>query len=324
MTKTINWGILGLGKIAEKFGHDIQFVPDAQLYAVGSRDIGKAKSFAQKFNSKKAFGSYEEMLADKELDVVYIATPHVFHCENTLQCLRAGKAVLCEKPFAMDVKQVHLMIDEARKQNLFLMEALWTRFLPTILKVEELIANGVLGEINHIKSDFGNKAPYDINWRLFNKQLGGGSLLDIGIYPVYIALQILGVPDNIISEACVGAAGVDESMVMAFTYKNGATASLSSSFMANTPVETDICGTKARVRIHRMWHIPSYLTLTNNEGDEHEYRFEYKGFGYEYEAMEVTKCLLEGKKESEKMSLDFSLKLIRILDIIRLQNNLIY
>ena len=324
MNKTINWGILGLGRIAEKFANDLQFVPNARLYAVGSREKEKANNFGKKYGAVKFYGSYEEMLADKELDVVYIATPHVLHCENTLQCLRAGKAVLCEKPFAMDETQVKLMIAEAKKQNLFLMEALWTTFLPTILKVEELIAAGTLGDIIHIKSDFGYKALYDVNWRLFNKKLGGGSLLDIGIYPIFIALHILGIPDKIISDAFVGETDVDESMVMAFKYNSGATASLSSSLVTNTPVETDICGTKARIKIHRMWHIPTYLTLTSNEGQEQEFHFDTKGFGYEYEAMEVTNCLLEGKKESAKMTHDFSLKLIKTLDKIRLQNGLVY
>lgn len=324
MDKIINWGILGLGKIAEKFAAGLKHVPNARLYAVGSRDHEKATMFGQKHGAIKMFGSYSEMLEDKDLDVVYISTPHIHHCENTLMCLRAGKAVLCEKPFALNGQEVTLMIDEAKKQNVFLMEALWTRFLPTILKMEELINAGTIGEIVHIKSDFGFKAPYNIEGRLFNKNLGGGSLLDVGIYPVFITFFLLGEPDIIVSASHIGLTNVDESMAMIFKYKNGATASLSSSFMTNTPVETDICGTNGRIRIHRMWHMPSYISLTMNDGSEQEFRFDYKGNGYEYEATEVTNCLLQGNKESALLPLAFSLKLMQILDKIRIQNNINY
>jgi len=324
MKTKVNWAILGTGKIAEKFAEALQYVDNAQLYAVGSRQEHTAISFAQKFSIEKAYGSYEKMLADSEIDVVYIASPHVMHYKHTIMCLKSGKAVLCEKPFAMNAEQVDKMIEEAQKQNLFLMEALWTRFLPTINKIEELISKNVIGDIIQIQSDFGIKAVYDPQWRLFNKQLGGGALLDIGIYPVFISLFLLGEPDEIVSSSCIGKTGVDESMSVIFKYNQGKMASLNATFMANTPTETHICGTEARIKIHRMWHIPSFLTLTMNDGTSEDIKFNYRSNGYEYEAQEVTNCILAGEKQSSKMPLTFSQKLIRLLDKIRKQWGLEY
>jgi dihydrodiol dehydrogenase / D-xylose 1-dehydrogenase (NADP) len=179
MGRTISWGILSTGRISEKFALDLQLVPNARLAAVGSRNRDRAFEFARKFNAQKAYGSYEELASDKDIDVIYIGTPHISHCENALLCLDKGKAVLCEKPFAMNEKEVLRMILKAREKNLFLMEAIWTRFIPAIKKALELIESGTIGDIVHIKADFGYKAHYDPAWRLFNRELGGGSLLDI-------------------------------------------------------------------------------------------------------------------------------------------------
>ncbi|MCX7985970.1 MAG: Gfo/Idh/MocA family oxidoreductase [Bacteroidales bacterium] len=324
MKTTIHWGILGTGRIAEKFAMDLQHVNNAQLYAVGSRTMEQAKMFANKYNVPLAYGSYTELVADPNIDIIYIASPHVFHAEHTLLCLDAGKAVLCEKPFAMNASQVSTMIRKAKEKNLFLMEALWTRFLPTIRKTEELISSGAIGNIIQLQSDFGFKAVYDPQWRLFNKQLGGGSLLDIGIYPIFITLLLLGLPDEILSSAIIGPTGVDETMAAIFKYNNGIIASLSSTFMANTPCETIISGTEGSIRIHRMWHTPTYLTISKNNGTVEDIRFNYAGNGYEYEAQEVTNCLLKGLKESPLLPLHFSEKLISLLDTIRKQWNLEY
>ncbi len=324
MERTIHWGILGTGKIAEKFATALQYVSHAQLYAVGSRDKTTAENFARMHNIPVAYGSYNDLVNDPRIDVIYIATPHVFHAENTLLCLEAGKSVLCEKPFAMNAQQVELMINKAREKKLFLMEALWTRFLPTILRTEELIKSGTLGDIVYIQSDFGIKPPFDPQGRLFNKKLGGGSLLDIGIYPIFIALFLLGLPDDIVSTAHIGATGVDESMSVIFKYNKGTLANLSSTFKANTPTETVICGTMGSIKIHRMWHMPSYLTYIPIEGIPQEIHFNYLSNGYEYEAQEVTNCVLQGKTESDLLPLNFSLKLINLLDIIRKQWGLEY
>jgi predicted dehydrogenase len=324
MKKIINWGILGTGNIAEKFATGLQQVDNACLYAVGSRTTVNASAFAKKFNIAKFYGSYQELVADKDIDVVYIASPHVYHAEHTLLSLESGKAVLCEKPFAMNRQLVDKMIAKAKEKNLFLMEALWTRFMPTITEIENLISSDAIGEIIQIQSDFGFKAEYNPSKRLFNKKLGGGSLLDIGIYPVFISLLLLGVPDEIISTAVIGKTGVDESMAAIFKYNNGKLACLASTFMSETPTQTFICGTKGTILIHRMWHTPTYLTLYNNDGSSRDIHFNYNSNGYNYEAQEVTNCLLNGLKESPKLPLDFSRKLITLLDTLRKQWGLEY
>jgi len=221
MGKNINWGILSTGRISEKFAFDLQFVPNARLAAVGSRDAARAFEFAGKVNAPKAYGSYEALASDNDIDVIYIGTPNISHCENALLCLDRGKAVLCEKPFAMNEKEVLRMVSKAREKNAFLMEALWTRFIPAIKKALELIESGAIGDIVHIKADFGYKAQYDPAWRLFNKELGGGSLLDIGIYPVFLILLLLGEPDEIAADAIIGRTGVDELVSAYFKYNNG-------------------------------------------------------------------------------------------------------
>lgn len=317
MKTKINWGILGLGNIADKFAEGLKCVPNARLLAVGSRSLKKAKEFADKLTVSNYYGSYEELAADPAVDAIYIATPHVLHCENTLMCIEKGKAVLCEKPFAMNEREVQLMVSLAREKNIFLMEALWTRFLPTITKTLELINTGVIGEIIHLKSDFGFKAPYDTEKRLFNPDLGGGSLLDIGIYPVFIALLLLGEPDNISAEAIIGKTGVDENLSAIFKYKNGKLATLYCTLIANTPVETEIYGTKGYIKINRMWHMPSSITLALNNEHPENIQFDYCSNGYDCEAIEVTNCLLKGQKESKLMPLSFSVQLIRLLDKIR-------
>ncbi len=324
MSNTINWGIMGTGFIANKFATALACVPNAKLLAVGSRTIEKSMSFAQENNIPKAYGSYSEIAKDKDINVIYIATPHVFHFENTMMCLENNKAVLCEKPFAMNEREVLAMVSKAREKKIFLMEALWTRFLPTVAKILEIINSGVIGEIVNIKSDFGIKPPYNPNGRLFNPELGGGSLLDIGIYPVFIALLLLGEPDEIASEVLIGKTGVDETLSTIFRYKNGKMASLYSTFLAETPVETDICGTNGRIRLNRMWFMTNNFTITMNDGKTENVEYNYPCNGYEYEAIEVTNCLLNDRCESRQMSLDFSIKLIRLLDRIRKQCGIKY
>jgi predicted dehydrogenase len=324
MGRTINWGILSTGRISEKFALDLQLVPDAKLVAVGSRDKDRAFEFAKRFNAQKAYGSYEELASDKDIDVIYIGTPHISHCENALLCLDKGKAVLCEKPFAMNEKEVLRMILKAREKKVFLMEAIWTRFIPAIKKALELIESGAIGDIVHIKADFGYKAQYDPAWRLFNKELGGGCLLDIGMYPVFLILLLIGEPDEIAADAIMGRTGVDELISAYFKYDNGKMATLYSTLIANTPVEAEISGTKGHIRINRMWHMSRSLVLHLNDGQEEAFEYSYRGMGYEYEAEEVTSCLQRDMKESDLLPLEFSLRLIRVLDRIRKKCGIAY
>ena len=324
MGEDVRWGIVGTGWIAEKMAEALAVVPGAKLVAVGSRTRERATAFAGRYRVARAYGSYEEVAADPDVDVIYVATPHPMHCPNTLMALGHGKAVLCEKPFGMNEREVRQMIAAARERNLFLMEAFWTRFLPSVGKVIDLIASGVLGEVRHIQSDFGVFRPFDPNHRAFNKSLGGGSLLDIGIYPVFLTLLLWGEPDDIAAVPDIGPTGVDNSLALTCSYADGRIASLFSSFTVNSSVETLICGTKGRIRMHRWWHCPVPIDLALGEGAPARIDFNYVGNGYNYEAAEVVRCLREGRKESLILSLEFSLRLIRLLDRIRRQIHLVY
>ncbi|MCB0572122.1 MAG: Gfo/Idh/MocA family oxidoreductase [Phaeodactylibacter sp.] len=324
MTKTFNWGIIGPGRIAHKFAQDIGHTEHARLHAVASRSEDRARSFAGQYGASYAFGSYEEILGCPDLDAVYIASPHTGHYEHTLMCLRAGLPVLCEKPFALNANQVREMIATAREHDTFLMEALWTRFLPTTLKALELIGNGAIGQVLAVKADFGFRAPFDPQGRLYNPQLGGGSLLDIGIYPVFLALLVLGYPDTIKALAHIGTTGVDEECGMLFRYSDGRMAHLHSTIRARTKTEAFIYGEEGAIHLHTRWHEPTSMSLVSNEGRPLDFHFDWKTNGYSYEAQEVMRCLSSGLKESPAMPLRFSLSLIALLDAIRAEIGLVY
>ena len=324
MGEDVRWGIVGTGWIAGKMAEALVVVPGASLVAVGSRTHDQAAAFARRHGLGRAYGSYEELAADPGVDVVYVATPHPMHCANTLMALGYGKAVLCEKPFGMNEKEVRRMIAAARERGLFLMEAFWTRFLPSVEKVLQLVAAGALGEVRHIQSDFGVFRPFDPEHRAFNKSLGGGSLLDIGIYPVFLTLLLWGEPDEIAAVPHIGPTGVDESIALTFKYADGRIASLFSSFTVNASVETSICGTGGRIRMHRWWHCPVPMDIARGDGAPERIDFNYVGNGYNYEAAEVVRCVREDRKESSILTLDFSLRLIRLLDRIRRQIGLVY
>jgi len=324
MNRPFHWGIIGLGKIARKFAQDLQVLENATLHAVASRTQEKADAFAKDFDATHAFGSYEALMQCPDLDAVYIATPHVFHHENTLLCLQHKIPVLCEKPFAMNTRQVEEMIRVANEQDTFLMEALWTRFLPTTLKMLELIENDTIGQVLSVKADFGFKAPFDPEKRIFNQQLGGGSLLDIGIYPVFLALLTLGFPDEVQAVAHIGKTNVEEECGMLFGYADGQLAHLHSTVRSRTTTEAFIYGEKGTIHLHSRWHEPTSMTLTNLEGEAQHFDVERKSNGYHYEAEEVMRCLAAGKKQSDWMSHDFSLQLIRLLDLVRAKAGIHY
>lgn len=324
MNKTFRWGIIGLGRIAHKFATGLQLVPNAQLYAVASREIGKAQTFAAEYGASHAFGSYEELLTIKDLDAIYVATPHSEHHANVLMCLRAGIPVLCEKAFAFNARQVREMIATARLENVFLMEAIWTRFLPATLKTLELIESGSIGDIKHLSADFGFLAPYNPEGRLFNKALAGGSLLDIGIYPLFISKLLLGNPQHIKAVASLTETGVDMACTMALSYENGATASLFSTLAARTDSTATIYGTKGKILMHSRFHEATAITL-EIEGDEPQYiPCERLGDGYCYEAIHVQECLTNGLTQSPLLPLSFSLELIELMDEIRRQIGVVY
>jgi len=325
MKKTYNWAILGCGSIARKFASDLKILPNARLYGAASRSLENAQNFASEFGFEKAFGSYEEMVNDPAVDVVYIATPHSHHCEHTLLCLNHQKAVLCEKAFAINSREVNLMINAARENNMFLMEAFWTRFLPSFLKVLDIVRSGELGALRLVRSDFAFNAPFIPEDRNYNIALGGGSLLDIGIYPIFMSLMVFGKPTEIKSMARFSPTGSEESIMMSFGYPGGEIASLVSSFGFQSPVQAEFCFENGFVRLNRHFHIPTTLTYCKNGGEEQLLTFgENPGFGYEYEAAHVMDCLDAGKKESEMMPLSVSVDLMEILDKVRKDAGIVF
>jgi predicted dehydrogenase len=310
----IKWGVIGIGKIAEKFTQDLETVMGSELYAVASTNIERAQTFALKHNADFAYGSYEEIFNAPDLDVVYIATPHVTHAYCAKLCLEKKVAVLCEKPFAMNEIEVRSMIEAAKKHDTFLMEAMWTRFLPTTLKTLELIESGVIGDIKTIHADFGFKADFEPERRLFNPKLGGGALLDIGIYPAYISLLLLGYPSAVKAVSTFGSTGVDETTSFVFQYEQGSTAVLNCTILADTNTEAWIYGSKGKIQIHSRFHEGTKITLYTDGQSPVDFEFERETRGYDFEIQEVNRCLTAGLKESPLMPHSMSLKLIHLLD----------
>ncbi|SDG40897.1 Gfo/Idh/MocA family protein [Psychroflexus sediminis] len=323
MNKTHNWGIIGLGGIAQKFASDLQDIKTARLYAVASRTLEKAQEFSSKFKVENAYGSYEDLAKDPEVDIIYVATPHVFHYENTLMCLEHGKAVLCEKPMAMNARQLKAMIELSKKKSLFLMEGLWTNFMPHLQKVHQLAQNETYGKCLKVEADFSFKAEFDTGKRLFNKDLGGGALLDIGIYPVYLALKLLGVPQLMEAASEFSSTGVDVSNQIKFNYSSGATAHLSSSFAKTTASRARVHFENATVEFGSRFHETDQLEIRTNSGVD-KLDFNYPTHGYQFEIEHVQDCLEKGLTQSPEWSLQASLELAETLDKIREIMGLVY
>ncbi|WP_435924265.1 Gfo/Idh/MocA family protein [Paenibacillus sp. DYY-L-2] len=322
--KKIKWGIMGTGWIAEKFAGDLAYVGNGEGLAAGSRTEGSAKAFAEKFGLPRAYGSYEELVNDPDIDAIYVATPHPYHKDNVLTALKAGKAVLCEKPFTVNSKELQELITSARQNNLFLMEAMWTRFLPPIVQVRKWLEEGKIGEVKLLKAEFGFRSDWNPEGRLLNPQLGGGALLDAGIYPVSFASMIFGTkPEKIMSTAHIGETGVDEQFSILMDYGQGRSATLNGAVRLDLTNDASIHGTKGMI------HIPSFLNTSEavlRVNGEEEVRFgdDRQSVGYAFEAEEVGRCLLEGLKESPAITLEESLGIMNLLDEIRGQWGLKY
>jgi predicted dehydrogenase len=319
MQNKIKWGILGCGKIALKFAADLAISDDGYLYAVASTSKDKQKVFSELYPDILSFDRYVDLAACAEIDVIYVATPHSFHMSHSILCMEQGKAVLCEKPMAVNRDQVQKMIDTAREHHIFLMEAMWTGFLPAIRDVIATIKQGTIGEVKHLTADFGFQAVYDANSRLFDLHLAGGSLLDIGLYPVMMALLILGEPTSITATAQLAPTGADESCTMLLTYPNGATASLYCTLQTHTDTKCEIYGSEGKITIPGRFHEQDHFLMKMGQEDETKIYIGKKGLGYVHEIEHVSTCLQEGKTESPIMGIDMSTTLIRILDEIRRQ-----
>jgi len=317
--KKYNWALLGCGTIAVKMAEDLQRLPNANLYAVASRDKQKADQYAAKFGFEKGYGSYEEMLADPKVDIVYISTPHTYHHQHTLMSLKAKKAVLCEKPFAMNSGQVAEMISCARENKVFLMEAFWTRFLPNYNVALDIIKSGQLGELKMVNANFAFRADFVPESRFFNPKLGGGSLLDVGVYTIFFSMITLGKPVEIKTMANFGTTGVEESILMSFRYADSKMASLMSSITTHATSHTEYCFTKGYLRINKGAYSPTTVSIWK-EGDATEQLVEvptFEGHGYLFEAEHVMKCMDANRKESDILPLSFSESLMEIMDRVR-------
>lgn len=316
----MSWGILGTGRIARKFAADLQLVKDAKLVAIASRSLHKANVFAADFPAPHLHGSYEALVQNPEVDVIYIATPHSLHYENTMLCLQHDKHVLCEKPFAMNSKQAKEMIRMAQSKKLFLMEAVWTKFLPHFMKMQELLAQKKIGEVKSLTASFGFRLRPGHPQRLTDPALGGGTLLDIGIYNVFMALSVLGKPDTIKASIAASAGGIDEQCAVQFLYNNGAIAQLFSSFLTDLPIEVSIHGTCGGIKLTSRFYEPSSKVELHEEPGTKSQVIpvkKEKGVGYQYEARHVNECLKKGLTESPIMSHADTLLLMEMLDKIR-------
>jgi predicted dehydrogenase len=316
----IRWGILGCGRIARKFAADLKYASGSELIAVGSRSMENAASFAAEFQVLYKHDSYEALAKNKNVDVIYIATPHNLHYENTLLCLNNNKAVLCEKPFAMNFSQASEMIKVAKEKKLFLMEALWTKFLPHYTKTKDFIHSGEIGTVKSMLVNFGFRPVPPIPKRLFDPASGGGTIMDIGIYNVFMALSFLGKPDSIDAVMAPSDTGVDEQCAVLFRYANGSFAQLFSTFTSDLATEADICGDKGRIRLTSRFYEPS-ATIEFYQGrmdSKKEIAFDKEpGFGYQYEARHVADCLEKNLIESPIMKHEDTLLLMETLDNIR-------
>jgi predicted dehydrogenase len=323
--RTYNWAILGPGHIAHKFAQDLAFVPNAKLHAVASRSLAKAQEFATTYGAPHAVGSYEELLTVPGIDAVYIATPHSEHHAHALLCLRGGLPVLCEKAFTQNAAQAQEVIATAHEHGVFLMEAFWTRFFPAIYKALELVQAGTIGEVKHLVADFGFKTDFKPEGRLFNPSLAGGSLLDIGVYPLFISKLFLGQPAEVRAVATPAPTGVDQNCAMALAYASGATATLFSTIAAITENRCVLYGTKGHLQLLGRFHAPhGVLVKLHDEDQTQEIPCEKQGLGYHYEAAHVQECLAQGLLESPLLPLGFSLELMQLLDTMRAQIGLRY
>jgi predicted dehydrogenase len=303
--------------MSAKFTRGLRLLDNVELYAVGSRDLNRASQFAAEFGFKKAYGSYEELAADSEVDIIYIASPHSHHHDHTMLCLKHRKAILVEKAFALNSTEANEMLDEAARQKVFLMEALWPPFQPLYIKTREILDSGVPGKVIQMNARFGFQAPFNRTDRKFNLELGGGSLLDIGIYPVIDALWFMGIPDKITAEATFTDTGSEDSINIIFRYNDRRMANLYSSFRTVAGIASDLLCENGNLLFSRGRDMSQRLTVALNGKESEEFSLLPEGMGYHFEAIEVMKCLDAGKAESDIVPHAFTRDLINTLDRIR-------
>ncbi|CDG80953.1 Gfo/Idh/MocA family protein [Janthinobacterium agaricidamnosum] len=324
MDNVIRWGILGTGKIAHALAQALADVPDARLVAVASRSSAGAERFGAEFGVARRHASYQALADDPEVDVIYIATPHTLHAENTLMCLNAGKHVLCEKAFTMNRREAQQVVALARQKNLFLMEAMWSRFLPGALEARRIIASGEIGAVRQLQADLGFVSTFGPQHRLLNPGLGGGALLDIGIYPLSMAAYFLGPVVQVQALGELGDTGVDEHAVFSLRHASGALSSCACTIRAQTPSELTITGTLGRIRIHNRFYQAQSLSVDIPGIATRSIATPYIGNGYAHEVIETMRCIRAGLIESPLMPHAESVELMGVLDTMRGQIGLTY
>lgn len=310
------WAVLGPGNIAHRFAAALPAAPGAVLYAVGSRDIARAQAFAARYGAGKAYGSYEELINDSAIDAFYIATPHMQHHENAIACLERGKPVLVEKPMSVSARLERRMADAARSNNSFLMEAMWSRFLPSTRKVRELLADGAIGDARMLSADFSFSAPPDPDSRLYNPAYAGGGLMDVGIYVMALSSMVFGRhPAETAAFSNIGATGVDETAAMMLKYPGGQISSLTCGVHADGPSHASIMGTHGRIELLPFWKAECVRVVRG--GEVEEIRLPFAANGFEYQIIEVMDCIRRGLIESPEMPLDESIALMETMDGMR-------
>ena len=323
--RPVRWGILATGKIATAFAENLALLPECEIAAVGARRQESADAFAAKHGAASAYGDYRTLVEDPDVDVVYVATPHALHREQVELALEAGKPVLCEKAFTLDAADAEHLVAMAREKNLFLMEAMWMRCNPLVRRLQQILATGALGEVRQIRADLGfvvDRPPTD---RLLDPALGGGALLDMGVYPLTFAHLFLGEPSAVAATAVVSERGIDLNVALSLGYDSGAVASLTSTMTAWSPRTASIATDRGRLDVPAPFHHPGEVTWTPLGGDPdfdappepesiHE---DLIGTGLAHEALEVVRCLRAGETESPLVPLDDTVALMRLLDRIR-------
>ena len=311
------WGIIATGNIAGSMAQSLNAAEDAELLAVASRDQERANAFGERWHIPRRYAGYETLAADPDIDIVYIATPHSNHFDNMKLCLNARKHVLCEKPLTLNAREAAECIELAQEKGLFLMEAVWMRFFPAIDQIRQWMNKGILGDIRLITADFCFQLPFDPHHRLYDPNLGGGALLDIGIYPLSFATMLLGFPEHHSSQVVLGETGIDELNAITLRYQSGAIAQLTSSMRIDKPREAFIVGSRGYIKVHDIFFRPDKLTLHLNGMPAKTIDKPYRVNGYIHEVEEVHACLRAGKVESDLMSHAETLKMMALMDQLR-------
>jgi len=314
MAAPLRWGIISTGRIAHTFVSDLAFSGRHSVVAVGSRSLESATAFADTYGIANRHGSYADLVRDPEVDVVYVGTPHPMHFDDAMLAVEHGKSVLVEKAFTMNADEARRLVAFARERGLFMMEAMWTRFLPHVVEIRRLLAEGVLGDIINVEADHGKWFELDPNFRLFAPALGGGAVLDLGVYPISFASMVLGPPERVTAMADPAFTGVDGQVSMIFGYVSGAQAILTCTSGARTPTRASISGTLARIEIAGDFYAPTSFSLIDRSGETQRFEFETHGRGLHYEADEVARCLEAGLTESPFMPLDETVSIMETMD----------